>query len=179
MNGEEKETTAAQETGEQAGSMESTEPKEDAQQQSVQAKTYDDAYIAKLREDFDKQRDAAVAEALKKEKMSEEDKARYEADKRLQDVEKREKDIALRERKADAAGMLAKENLSNSFVDMVVGADAETTQKNIKALKAAIDAQVQLCVEERVKGRAPKTGSGDSGAGTSDMEAQINKIMGL
>lgn len=178
MNGEEKETAAAQETKEQAESMEGAAPK-DAQQEPVQAKIYDDAYIAKLREDFDKQRDAAVAEALKKEKMSEEDKARYEADKRLQDVEKREKDIALRERKADAAGMLAKENLSNSFVDMVVGADAETTQKNIKAFKAAIDAQVQLCVEERVKGRAPKTGSGDSGAGTSDMEAQINKIMGL
>lgn len=179
MDGEGKETAVSQETVEQTSTTENTKPQEDTQQEAEQVKTYDDAYIAKLREEFEKQQNAAVEEALKKEKMSEEDKAKYEADKRLQDIEKREKEIALRELKADAAGMLAKEHLPNSFIDMVIGTDAQATQKNIKALKEAIHAEVQIHVEERLKGKAPKTGTGDSEGGISDMEAQINKIMGL
>ena len=153
----------------------------DGSQQADAKKTYDDAYIAQMRADFEKQRQEAVEEALKKDNMSDEDKAKYEADQRQKDIEKREKEIALRELKADAKGMLAKEKLSDSFVDMVVGADAEATQQNVKALKAAIDAEVQLQVEARLKGKAPKTGSGDSSRNdtTSDMEAQMNAIMGL
>lgn len=157
------------ETGKASGSAQQTDSK----------RTYDDAYIAQMRADFEKERQAAVEEALKKEKMSAEDKAKYEADQRQKEIEQREKEIALRELKADAKGMLAKEKLSDSFADMVVGADVETTQKNVNALKAAIDAEVQLQVEARLKGKAPRTGSGDDGGGTSDMEAQMNKIMGL
>ena len=148
-------------------------------------KSYDEAYVSKLRADFEKQKaDAvaeAVAEAVKKEKMSAEDKAKYEADRREREIAKREQDIALRELKADAKGMLAKERLSGSFVDMVVGADAEATRENIKILKAAVDAEVQLQVEARLKGTTPRTGSGAGGNGsdTGDMEAEMNKIMGL
>ena len=173
------ETSAAQETAE--ASAADTGKAADAAQQADSKKTYDDAYIAQMRADFEKERQAAVDEALKKEKMSDEDKVKYEADQRQKDIEKREKEIALRELKADAKGMLAKEKLSDSFVDIVVGADAEATQQNVKALKAAIDAEVQLQVEARLKGKAPKTGSGDSSRNdsTSDMEAQMNKIMGL
>ena len=179
MDGEGKETAVSQETVEQTSTTENTKPEQDTQQEAEQTKTYDDAYIAKLQEEFKKQQNAAVEEALKKEKMSEEDKAKYEADKRLQDIEKREKEIALRELKADAAGMLAKEHLPNSFIDMVIGTDAQATQKNIKALKDAIHAEVQIHVEARLKRKAPKTGTGDSEGSISDMEAQINKIMGL
>ncbi|MDE5698158.1 MAG: DUF4355 domain-containing protein [Lachnospiraceae bacterium] len=174
--------TAAQGAADAAGG---TEPgrEADAAQQADAKKTYDGVYIAQMRADFEKERqaavEAAVEEALKKEKMSAEDKARYEADQRQKDIEQREKEIALRELKADAKGMLAKEKLSDSFVDMVVGADAETTQNNINTLRAAIDAEVQLQVEARLKGKAPRTGSGDNSSGTSDMEAQMNKIMGL
>lgn len=170
-------TGAAQGTAEQ-GAADAAGGTETAQPADAK-KTYDGAYIAQMRADFEKERQAAVEEALKKEKMSAEDKARYEADQRQKDIEQREKELVLRELKADARGMLSKERLSDSFVDMVVGADAEATQKNVQALKAAIDAEVQLQVEARLKGKAPRTGSGDSGGGTSDMEAQINKIMGL
>lgn len=174
--------TAAQGAADAAGG---TEPGRaaDAAQQADEKKTYDGVYIAQMRADFEKERkaaiEAAVAEALKKEKMSAEDKAKYEADQRQKHIEQREKEIALRELKADAKGMLAKEKLSDSFADMVVGADAEATQKSVNALKAAIDAEVQIQVEARLKGKAPRTGSGDSGGGISDMEAQMNKIMGL
>ena len=55
----------------------------------------------------------------------------------------------------------------------------ELEAESAAALKAAIDAEVQIQVEARLKGKAPKTGSGDSGSAASDMEAQMNKIMGL
>lgn len=172
--------TAAQETA-APGVTETGKAADETQKpQADPKKVYDDAYIAQMRADFEKQRQEAVEEALKKDKMSDEDKAKYEADQRQKDIEKREKEIALRELKADAKGMLAKEKLSDGFVDMVVGADAEATRQNVKALKAAIDAEVQIQVEARIKGKAPKTGSGDSSSNeTSDMEAQMNKILGL
>lgn len=177
------ETGSAQETAAQgtvdAASGSETGKAPGAAQQADSKKTYDDAYIAQMRADFEKDRQAAVEEALKKERMSAEDKAKYEADQRQKEIEQREKEIALRELKADAKGMLAKEKLSDSFVDMVVGADAETTQNNINTLKAAIDAEVQLQVEARLKGKAPRTGSGDNSSAASDMEAQMDKIMGL
>lgn len=180
MGEETKQETAAAESTAAASETETGKAADETQQADAKNKTYDGAYIAQMRADFEKLRQAAVEEALKKEKMSDEDKAKYEADQRQKDIEKREKEIALRELKADAKGMLSKENLSDSFVDMVVGADAQATQQNVKALKEAIDAQVQIQVEARLKGKAPKTGSGDSGSdGTSDMEAQMNKIMGL
>lgn len=171
--GDVKETTAQETTVADDGTVEET------QKEAVEKKTYDAAYIAQMRADFERERQAAVEEALKKEKMSDEDKAKYEADQRQKDIEQREKDIALRELKADAKGMLAKQKLSDSFVDMVIGADEEATKQNVKILKEAIDAEVQLQVEARLKGKAPKTGSGDSGTNISDMEAQMNKIMGL
>lgn len=153
----------------------------DKAQESGSTKSYDEAYVAKLRADFEKQKADAVAEAIRKEKMSAEEKTKYEAQQREQDIAKREQELALRELKADAGGMLAKENLSAGFVDMVVGADAETTQQNVKTLKAAIDAEVQRQVEARLKGTTPRTGSGagDKGSDTDDMEAQMDKIMGL
>lgn len=153
----------------------------DREQESGSAKSYDETYIAKMRADFEKQKADAIEEAVRKEKMSAEEKAKYETEQRERDIAKREQELALRELKADAGGMLAKENLSSGFVDMVVGADAEETQKNVKTLKAAIDAEVQWQVEARLKGTTPRTGSGagDKGADIDDMEAQINKIMGL
>ena len=114
--------TAAQGAADAAGGAEPGRAA-DAARQADAKKTYDDAYIAQMRADFEKDRQAAVEEALKKERMSAEDKARYEADQRQKDIEQREKEIALRELKADAKGMLAKEKLSDGFVDMVVGAD--------------------------------------------------------
>lgn len=153
----------------------------DKAQESGSTKSYDEAYVAKLLADFEKQKADAIEEAVRKEKMSAEEKAKYEAQQREKDIAKREQELALRELKADAGGMLAKENLSSGFVDMVVGADAEATQQNVKTLKAAIDAEVQRQVEARLKGATPRTGSGagDKGGDTDDMEAQMDKIMGL
>ncbi|MCM1220446.1 MAG: DUF4355 domain-containing protein [Lachnospiraceae bacterium] len=181
MDGENRQDAATQAEETKAATAEPAGTAAASAQEADGAKSYDEAYVSKLRADFEKQKADAVAEAVKKEKMSAEDKAKYEADRREQEIAKREREIALRELKADAEEMLAKERLSGSFVDMVIGADAEATKENIKTLKAAIDAQVQLQVEARLKGTTPKTGSGagDKGSDTGDMEAQMNKIMGL
>ena len=182
MEGNEKvvtpEDTAAVQEGTASGeenvskAAESPADKKDSQ-------SYDETYVNNLRAEMEEKQRQAVEEALKKERMTAEEKAKYEADKKQEDITRRESELMLRELKADTKDMLLKENLPVEFVDMVVGKDAEETKKNIASFKTAFDAAVQEKVEARVKGTTPSTGSGAGKAGVSDMEAQMNQILGL
>ncbi len=101
--------------------------------------------------------------------MSAEEKAKYETEQREAAIAKREKEIFQRELKAETKGMLSKANLPTSFTEFIIGADTESTQKNVDALKDAFDKAVQKQVEARLKGKTPKTGSG-SGSSSESLE---------
>lgn len=148
------------------------------------AKTYDEAYVtdltAKLKAENDAIVKAAVEEAVKKERMSAEEKAKYETEQREAAILKREQEISQRELRADTMEMLSKANLPSSFADFLIGADAEATQKNVDSLKDAFDKAVQEQVESRFKGKTPRTGSGSGSSSESDeMQDIINKALGL
>lgn len=145
----------------------------EAQASATDTKTYDEAYVAGAVK-------AAVEEAVKKERMSAEEKAKYETEQREAAITKREQEINLRELKADTAVMLSKANLPASFTDLVLGSDAESTQEKVDTLKDAFDKAVQAQVEARFKGKTPKTGSGSGQPSESDeMQDIINKALGL
>ena len=169
--------TATQETNTEKQAAE-------AQASATDTKTYDEAYVAGLQQKYNAERDAAVKaaveEAVKKERMSAEEKTKYETEQREAAITKREQEINLRELKADTAVMLSKANLSANFVDFVLGSDAESTQEKVDTLKDAFDKAVQAQVEARFKGKTPKTGSGSGQSSESDeMQDIINKALGL
>ena len=169
--------TATQETNTEKQAAE-------AQASATDTKTYDEAYGAGLQQKYNAERDAAVKaaveEAVKKERMSAEEKTKYETEQREAAITKREQEINLRELKADTAVMLSKANLPANFVDFVLGSDAESTQEKVDTLKDAFDKAVQAQVEARFKGKTPKTGSGSGQSSESDeMQDIINKALGL
>lgn len=118
---------------------------------------------AEWQEAKDKELEEAKSEAAKLAKMSAEERAKAEADKRQGELEKREKAINLREYRYEAKHQLEENGLPDSFVDMVLSEDAETTKNNIGAIKAEFDKAIEAAVNEKLKGNNPKAG-GRTGA---------------
>lgn len=113
---------------------------------------------AEWQEAKDKELEEAKSEAAKLAKMSAEERAKAEATKRQDELEKREKEINLREYRYEAKHQLEENGLPDSFVDMVLSEDAETTKNNIGAIKAEFDKAIEAAVNEKLKGNNPKAG---------------------
>lgn len=106
----------------------------------------------------DKEVEEAKSEAAKLAKMSADERAKAEAQKRQGELEKREKELNMREYRYEAKHQLEENGLPESFVDMVLSDNAETTKNNIVAIKSAFDKAIEAGVNERLKGTTPKTG---------------------
>lgn len=108
--------------------------------------------------DKDKELEEAKSEATKLAKMSADERIKAESEKRQRDIEKREKELNMREYRYEAKHQLEESGLPDTFVDMVLSEDAETTKNNIGAIKAEFDKAIEAAVNERLKGTTPKTG---------------------
>jgi len=113
---------------------------------------------AKAKWDEEKQTEISNAEKLAKmsaaERKEAEDKAKQET------LDKREKELNMREYRYEAKHQLEENGLPDSFVDMVLSEDAETTKNNIGAIKAEFDKAVEASVTEKLKGKTPNVGGG-------------------
>ncbi|MCT4412853.1 DUF4355 domain-containing protein [Leuconostoc pseudomesenteroides] len=122
---------------------------------------------AKAKWDEEKKEEISNAEKLAKMSASDrkaaEDKAKQEA------LDNREKQLNMREYRYEAKHQLEENGLPDSFVDMVLSEDAETTKNNIGAIKAEFDKAIEAAVNEKLKGTTPKTGQG---AGTKSALAE-------
>lgn len=151
---------------------------QDTTKKGAAGKTYDQAYIDKMKADHEAKMAAAVEEALKIAKMDEAGKASYEREKAVKELAEREEKIALRERKADALELLAENGISAGFVDLLVGGSGEETKKNVAAFKEQFDAAVQAQVEKRIAGTTPKGGKGAGALSEEEaIAAEIDKYM--
>lgn len=116
---------------------------------------------AKSKWDEEKQEEISNAEKLAKmsaaERKEAEDKAKQET------LDKREKELNMREYRYEAKHQLEESGLPDSFVDMVLSEDTETTKNNIGAIKAEFDKAIEAAVNEKLKGNNPKAG-GRTGA---------------
>ena len=127
---------------------------------------------AKAKWDEEKQTEISNAEKLAKmsaaERKEAEDKAKQET------LDKREKELNMREYRYEAKHQLEENGLPDSFVDMVLSEDAETTKNNIGAIKAEFDKAIEAAVNERLKGKTPQSGgaSGQFNKKISDMSLE-------
>lgn len=113
-----------------------------------------------------------VTKAEKLAQMSEKERAEVEENDRIKALDEKEKELNLREYRYQAKHELETIDLSDKFVDMVLSEDVEQTNKNILALKAEIDKEVERKVTERLKGKPTQTGVGPS----SLTKAEITRI---
>lgn len=129
----------------------------------------------KLTADIQKQIDAAVDEALKKEKMSDDEKAEYSKKKAEEALTKREAAITRREVKATARELLAEKKLPAGLID-IVNCDSEDAMKaSIETIEKTYAASVEDSVNERLKGG--KVPDKAQGGGAPSLAEQIKKAM--
>lgn len=116
---------------------------------------------AKSKWDEEKQEEISNAEKLAK--MSAAERKEAEDNAKQETLDKREKELNMREYRYEAKHQLEENGLPDSFVDMVLSEDAETTKNNIGAIKAEFDKAIEAAVNEKLKGNNPKAG-GRTGA---------------
>lgn len=151
--------------------LETKEIQRNESDKQVESKTYtEEEVIAKIQSESDKRVTEAIKTAREKwEKEAAEEKKEAARLAKLTQ-EEREKELQakqlkeLEETKAklnrvllekDTIDRLSEENVPIAFKDFLMGADAETTNENIKAFKEVYEAEVQKGVEERLKGKTP------------------------
>lgn len=136
---------------------------------------------AKWEKDYAAKIEEAKTEAEKLAKMKAEEKAAYQKEKQLKELEAREKAIVMRELKAQAIDSLVEKDLPKELIDCLNLTTAESCSQSLttieKAFKAAVEAQTEKIVNERLRGGSPlRVGMASS---NDAIEKQIAKAMGL
>ena len=129
-----------------------------------------DAIISKRldreRKDADVRIKAAVTEAQKLAKMSADERLEHERVERDKGLADREQGITKRELRAEALHQLAEKGIPKELADVLPYTDADSTNAAITAVEIAFRKAVEIAVNDRLKGQAPKTNqptpSGDS-----------------
>lgn len=125
---------------------------------------------------WQKDQQKAVDEAKKLTEMDAQQKAEYQRDKLQQELDEYKRKAALAEMSKVARKMLADENItiSDELLAMMVTTDAKETKTAIDGFAKLFKESVESAVKERIKGKTPGRGSGNSEP-ISEIQKRINK----
>lgn len=132
----------------------------------------------KWEKDLQTKLDEAKTEAEKLAKMNAEQKAEYERQKREKELADREAQITRRELRATALETLAEKGLPKQLAEILDYTDADSTNKSIESVEKVFREAVEAAVNERLKGGAPKGGTGGGNNAIPDAE-KIKQIFNL
>ena len=121
---------------------------------------------AKSEETFKKQLEEARAQWEKEAKMSAEEREKAAAEKAKSDFEKEKAEFAHEKLVSYAGIQLVKNSLPEEIAELITASDAteDAIGEGIGKLKAFFDKAVEAAVNEKLKGKSPDTGGGDSSA---------------
>ncbi len=133
-------------------------------------KTFSQAEVSELvKKEIDSARLKWEKDAKEKKRAQEEEKKlsmMSEDERKIAEFEKREKEFqSERDRylsekmEFEATKLLASEGLPVSFAKLLAGNDEETTLKNINMFKLEFLKEIEGALNERLKGKTPKTSS--------------------
>ena len=128
-----------------------------------------------LREQAEKERDAAVTEAQRVAQMNAAEKEQHEREKREEALKAREAAVHLREMRAQGQDMLAEKNLPLSLLPTLNLSTAEALKESVDAVEKAYRESVQAGIKAGMRGTPPTAGHGSGG----DQMAEMRKAMGL
>lgn len=92
--------------------------------------------------------------------LSEEEKKNEELTAREEAIAKQEADIAKQVLLIDAKSILKSKDLPDSFAEVLLGKDADSTLTNINDFKATFDEAVNAVVKEKLRQETPPAGGG-------------------
>ncbi len=113
--------------------------------------------------------DSAVNEALKLQKMTDEQKASYEQQQAQKRLAEREMELTKRELRLNAIDILADKNLPIELADALSYTNAEECDKSIKSVTKAFEKAVSKAVDAQLRREPPK-------AGQENTDGQIDVI---
>lgn len=128
-----------------------------------------------LREQAEKDRDAAVTEAQRVAQMNAAEKEQHEREKREEALKAREAAVQLREMRAQGQDMLAEKNLPLTLLPTLNLSTAEALKESVDAVEKAYRESVQAGIKAGMRGTPPPAGHGSGG----DQMAEMRKAMGL
>ncbi len=117
-------------------------------------------------------------EAARVSRMSEGERAEYDAARRESDLTEREKNLARRELRADALEELEKRGLPKALADAVGYDSREGMLASVDAVERAFRQAVQAAVEERLRGVSPAAGASAQGDGSELDDESYYRMVG-
>ena len=90
-------------------------------------------------------------ETLLKEKMTEDEKTKFELENARKEIQERENVINQRTLELSTISLLKDENVPIEFKPYVIGNDEESTKSKVKAFKKLWDAEINKAVEDKFK----------------------------
>lgn len=112
----------------------------------------------KFKEKLKKELEVQLQEAKRLADLSAEEREKELARKNAERVEELEKELKRRDLEMDTLAELERNKLPASFKQFLIGEDAESTNKNIKAFKEVFDAELEKIKKENLAGTTPKSG---------------------
>ena len=111
---------------------------------------------------------AKLSEAERQKKLFEKQVAEFEAERAEWQASRL---------KEETRNQLRERNMLSDFDEFVLGADAEATLDKLNRFETLLNKAVELAVNERLKGKAPKTSaSGSSGEMTKEQFRKLNIV---
>lgn len=119
---------------------------------------------SKLEAQYKAQAEADADEAAKLAKMNAEQKEAYEKDKMQKELEALKSKIARGELRTEASKMLKESEIdaTSDILDLVVGADAETTKANVEKFVDIVQKAIKANDVKRATGSTPKSYGGEN-----------------
>ena len=170
------ETTASPE-GTPASEGASTPETYTAEQIEQMKADLEKSWQAKLDEATAAAKKAGLSEAERLAQMSEAERLQEQLKQLQSENEQYKTSESRRTLEAEAAKVLASEQLPASFASLVMADNADGIKANIAAVKEAFNAAVQAEVEARVKGKTPAAGGGEPMTEAEKIKAQVEQIM--
>lgn len=125
--------------------------------------------LSKQEKAFNKRLEAEKKEAVRLAGLDEKQRAEEEKKRSKAEFEKEKAEFARKQLIFDTKEKLSGKKLPTQFAEMLTGADEETTSANIESFENMFAEAVTAAVNERLKGKTPRTPSGGSSGGTDNM----------
>lgn len=168
--------------GQEKGTIQLTQAELEAKLQSEADKRVTEALKTaqtKWEADYKAKLETEKKEAERLAKLTEEEKRKELIRQKDEEIAKRENEIRIRELKLDTINALTEKKLPVEFADFLIGADADTTHKNIKTFEATFQKAIQESVESRLKGNPPGGGTKKTDLSFEQQLAEARKARNL
>lgn len=114
-----------------------------------------EARLARERKKFEQTLQEKLAEHERLAKLGEEERLAEQKRQEEAAIKQRELDITLKENLFDARNTLIEKGIAHELAELVVDANTEVMEQNIKKLEVQFGKAVEAAVAERLKGKTP------------------------